>query len=582
MATSAGEVQVTLTTVTSTFASGLDTARSKLQSFGNFANDIAVSTGLATAIGFGGIVVAIKKSLDAYAQQTLATATLAQALSNQGIAVDETVARLNEFSESLQRATGVSVTTITQAQALMTTFGLQGAQMDRTTKAALDMSAALGIDLVTSAKLLGKAFDGNYGMLARYGIIIDKSIEPSKQFDAILRQLEQRFGGTAIAQAETYGGQIKKLGSNFEELEKAVGKLITTGGTGGFVGWMNKAVSAETEFISQINSGTKNLGGFDNVMRGVILEVLRIFIDAMTQLIGLMLKALSHLPLMGTAMKSLQTDLNGVNKSLNAQVDAWEKSTLRATESGNKQIAVVAKIKAAHADYLMSRQQMEQNIAAWQTDRTLQDYTQFQDSLKAKQSGYDKFAAAFELTTDNMWLAAGKSAKQVSDAFAKGMAEVIIKGKDFHDMMISIWQDIEMQVIEYIIKLIAKELILLALEAATGTLGLAHGGGTAAAPSVFEGFMAEGGVISEPSIITGMRSGTSRIAGESGPEMVTPMTGPNAGGGGGSVTINISGQFLEGNTASWRRMVNEQIIPAIRRYSMINPTGPFNRTRGVV
>jgi hypothetical protein len=70
-------------------------------------------------------------------------------------------------------------------------------------------------------------------------------------------------------------------------------------------------------------------------------------------------------------------------------------------------------------------------------------------------------------------------------------------------------------------------------------------------------------------------------AGENGNhEAVVPM-GAGGGGGGGGITFNISGTFLEADPNTWQRMIREKIVPEIGRYTMINPTGNFNRRRGL-
>lgn len=109
-----------------------------------------------------------------------------------------------------------------------------------------------------------------------------------------------------------------------------------------------------------------------------------------------------------------------------------------------------------------------------------------------------------------------------------------------------------------------------------------------------------GGTISEPTLMIGTQSGDVGLAAESGPEALmsfremglTPEEGrrrlvgnpghDKSSSGGGSVQLhfNISGQFLEANPAKWQRVLRSVVIPEVRRYSMVNPSGPFNRKRG--
>ena len=87
---------------------------------------------------------------------------------------------------------------------------------------------------------------------------------------------------------------------------------------------------------------------------------------------------------------------------------------------------------------------------------------------------------------------------------------------------------------------------------------------------------ATGGVIDEPTMLTGLRSGKQGIMGEAGPEAIVPMNG----GGGGDIHIHINGAFIEGDPGFWQRLIRERIAPEIRRWTMSSPVGPFQRYRG--
>lgn len=577
MATSAGEVEVKLTLNASDFKRMLSDSTQGVNQFSQSLGTLERQ--LLTVFSFAAIANFFKSSLNAYGENQVALVKLTNAMQNQGIATEDNIHAAEAYAAALAQSTGVSKVAIIDSEALLTTFGLQGSKMEQATVAALNMSKAMGVDLHTATLLLGKAFDGVTGTLARYGIIIDKNLDPSQRFQAVLDQINSRFGGVALAVADTYTGRIAKMGEAFRELQVQIGQLL--GSSGGLTSWLTALIKNATDIIGTINDATTKLGSFTSVIKATVLEMLRDVVNIMMSVLSVMVDLMSKIPLMGTAFDNLKAHVNGLNKSLNDEISGWQATALMSHVATAQKIADIKHLTGAHTVFVHGIQDMDDKMDAWQENRRAKDFEEYQKDLKEKKDGFDKFAQAFELTTNNMWLAAGQSAKQISDAFAKGMAEVIVKSKDFHDMMISIWQDIEMQVIEYILKMIAKELILLALETATGTLGMGGGGSPM---GVFNmGAFAEGGIISEPSIITGLRSGNQVLAGEQGPEAVVPL-GSNSGGMSGgnvAVTINIQGQFLEADQSKWRQMVNQQIIPAIRQFTMSSPNGPFNRTRGV-
>lgn len=204
---------------------------------------------------------------------------------------------------------------------------------------------------------------------------------------------------------------------------------------------------------------------------------------------------------------------------------------------------------------------------------------------------------AIGIQEGELWKAVGQMRDQAFDNFGSGMADMIMEGKRFSDVMKNIWEDLARQVIKTIAKMIAKWLAFLALRGVLTAFG-GPGAGVAFGQVMgiaASGGAADGGLIREPSILTGLRSGRSILAGERGTEAIVP-TGMGGGGsnvtakemgtsfaGGGdsvSVTVNIQGQFIEGNEAKWQKLIRDKIVPELRRRTMIDPQGLFNRRRG--
>ncbi|MFZ2406971.1 MAG: hypothetical protein WAW41_17680 [Methylobacter sp.] len=78
----------------------------------------------------------------------------------------------------------------------------------------------------TAAELLGKAYAGNTMMLGRYGIIIDDTLKKGEKFDAVLKLLNQRFGGSAQAELLTYAGQWAKLKNQWSDIQEFLGLVF--------------------------------------------------------------------------------------------------------------------------------------------------------------------------------------------------------------------------------------------------------------------------------------------------------------------------------------------------------------------
>lgn len=587
MATNAGEISVTLTLNADDFSKALaktqksvETANdSMLASVKNFATGIAAAFTATKVVGF------LNDSLNAFGQNQVAIAGLTRALQNHGIASQGLINNLTETATRLQTLTGVSDESIISAQTLLTTFGLQGEVLNKSVNAALDLAATRHIDLESAALLLGKAFAGETGMLSRYGIEVNKTLDPQRKFAQVLDQVNTQMGGQAIAQAKTYTGQVKILKETFNDLEEEIGRMLS-GNAGKLVKWLTSTTLTLTSFTKEVNntsSGWKTVG---LVIGNIVIGAFTMFESIVVRLIGLVAEGLTKIPMLGSAFVGFSTTMKSLNADIDTQAKLLRAALAASLENKNQQVGDQKDIQEAVTDTTAG-------IVGAAEDRNIavQDKLKEEVAIRSKQAAELKdaqidFAKSFLDTEAKMW----DFATQMSNTFFEGvgdsLAATIIEGKSFGAAMRNVFKQMAEAIISYVVQIIAKMLVLLALETATGT-GAAGGkllGG-------FSGFAAEGGVIGEPSLVTGLRSGRSMIAGEAGPEYIVPsknMTAGKAGisfggegGGSGSVVINISGQFLEADENAWGRLMREKILPEIRRSTMISPTGNFNRRRGV-
>jgi len=257
MAELLGEAVLELSTDTKKFLAGIGTAKKEAQKLDKSFSATGIAITAAATASFAAIAAFAKSSLNAYAEQEVAVAKLNTALRNQGI-VSERVSRdMLAFASSLQKTTTFSDETIIQTQAMLVSFGLFGKQLETTTKTALDLSVGLGIDLRSATLILGKAFVGETQTLARYGIKIKDGLSDSQKFAAVLAQVNERFGGSAQAQANTYAGRIEVLSNRFNELKERIGiELLPIANK--WLEWLDKAL-AKTEQLS--DSEGENLSG---------------------------------------------------------------------------------------------------------------------------------------------------------------------------------------------------------------------------------------------------------------------------------------------------------------------------------
>lgn len=179
---------------------------------------------LAVSAAVAGLTAFMASSVRAFSEQEVASKKLQTALRNQGITSKAAAKELEEYASSLQKTTTSSDEAITQGMALLTTFGLTGNALKTTTKAALDLSAGIGIDLHSAMMLLGKASQGQTEALGRYGIKVQEGLKGSEAFAAVLAKVNDRFGGAAQSQAQTFTGRMAQLSNSFNDLQERIGE----------------------------------------------------------------------------------------------------------------------------------------------------------------------------------------------------------------------------------------------------------------------------------------------------------------------------------------------------------------------
>ncbi len=196
-----------------------------------------VATGAALASAFGAL--GVKEAIE---QEKVAART-ANVLKTTGGVANVTKRQIEGLSSALQDQTGVADDTIQSSQNLLLTFtkvrneaGKGNDIFTQGTKAALDMSSALGTDLQGATLQIGKALnDPVKGMtaLSRAGVSFTQQqrdqvkamVESGDVLGAqkvILSELQTQFGGAAEAAGNTTAGQFEKLKRTTEDAAESV------------------------------------------------------------------------------------------------------------------------------------------------------------------------------------------------------------------------------------------------------------------------------------------------------------------------------------------------------------------------
>jgi phage-related protein len=219
----------------------------------------------AAAAGLGQVIQGLQWATKEASANQQAWTDLQAALKLTGGEWDAAKGKINEFASAIQKTTTFSDEMVVGAVQRMATFGMSYQQGMAAVSTAVELAAAKHIDLQTATDLLGKAFMGNTAILSRYGINIDqikesmgKGASDAQIYEAVLGQLNEQFGGTAVAQAQTYAGAQERLKNAMSDLGEKIGGMLVpalasfTEGMIPVVDWLGQGIDKVQAWITAV------------------------------------------------------------------------------------------------------------------------------------------------------------------------------------------------------------------------------------------------------------------------------------------------------------------------------------------
>jgi len=163
---------------------------------------------------------------------------------------------LVDFSNEMEGLAGVGADVIANNLSLLSSLtrlnseGLKAAQ-----KSAIDLSAALGIDLDTATSMIAKGINGNDMAFKKLGITMNLTGDSAKNLTTITSTLNDRFGGSAASKMQTFSGALFVVKDAFGDMFKEVAKSVTQNQV--VIAIMNKVA----EIFSRVSEYMKNNAG---------------------------------------------------------------------------------------------------------------------------------------------------------------------------------------------------------------------------------------------------------------------------------------------------------------------------------
>lgn len=153
---------------------------------------------------------------------------LARSLAINGKYSEEAANGLISYADELEEVLGISGAVIAKNMALVSSLtGLDANGIKLVQQSAADMSVALGKDLGTATEAVTKAINGNEGALGKLGIRLDLTTDKTKNLEIVTKALNDKFGGAAQNQINTFGGAINFLSKNYGDMFKELARTVT-------------------------------------------------------------------------------------------------------------------------------------------------------------------------------------------------------------------------------------------------------------------------------------------------------------------------------------------------------------------
>jgi hypothetical protein len=230
--------------------------------FGSLFAQFTAGTLVASALqkGIGALKGVVESSITAAIEAEQAENNLKAALEITGRTVEGNIQHYKKFAAEQMRATTYTDEQVMASQALLlqlTSLDQQG--LDRATRGAMGLASTMGIDLHSATMMVTKAMEGNYGALGRVGIRVAENLTAEQKQASLLDQLNKLYS-RSTAETETFGGALKQLANNWDEVKEAAGTaIIKTKGLGEAVVAFNRAIS---DFVAS--------GGFARFLNDLI------------------------------------------------------------------------------------------------------------------------------------------------------------------------------------------------------------------------------------------------------------------------------------------------------------------------
>lgn len=222
-----------------------------------------------TAVGaLAGAFEVAAESIKAFSAAQEKQVGLDAALAQRGQLTEDYREKLQELAETLKESTGIDDDKWKGVLTTLSKFGANTSNIEEYAEAVKNLAGFMGGDIESAAMMFGRAMNGNFTALSRYGITVDKSATKTEKLHQVMEQLATRGGGQLEARSQTLSGQMARLALAIEDVFKGIGNLLSRSGVlqttlTGLTSVINKFAGIFPTTIERVGNLTNKLPELD-------------------------------------------------------------------------------------------------------------------------------------------------------------------------------------------------------------------------------------------------------------------------------------------------------------------------------
>ena len=234
---------------------------------GAFGGGLALKGFNALSNAIGSSTDFLKESIKASAEQEAALNRLAQSLRSTGSFSQQAVEDFSQFASELQKTSVFGDEVVIGQLAIAKSLGATNQQAKDLVQAAANLSATFGGSLEENVMKLGKTLSGvtNRELSKTLPELRGLSEEALRTGEAI-KIVNERFGGAAASELNTYAGQTTALSNAFSDLQEELGAFVTSSET------VNGLISIATGLFQEITQQIVDYNTEQKRANGTLVE----------------------------------------------------------------------------------------------------------------------------------------------------------------------------------------------------------------------------------------------------------------------------------------------------------------------